>query len=282
MVYKNCKLVAEIGCVHAGSALRAIRLVNLAAGSGADCVKFQKRNPHLSTPEHLKNEAHPNPHFAYGETYLQHRINLELTIEDHIAIKNACDTMRVKYGCSVWDIDSARDIIGLKPYLLKIPSACNLNYNLIEYCLDNHEGDLHVSLGMTSLIQRESLYRKYISEKDRIIFYHCVSEYPCPFERMQLLGISEIIEAGFRAGFSNHGYGIACDIAAMVLGAEYDERHFIDDRTFRHTDAAASLEPEGLRKLRRDFDAVHMALKNKEDMTEEERLQANKLKSSNA
>lgn len=279
MVQKNCTLVAEIGCSHGGSLSRAVYLTKLAAENGADIVKFQKRNPHVSTPENIKHKAHPNPHFAYGNTYLDHRLKLELSIKDHLIIKDTCKSLKVGYGCSVWDLDSAKDVISISPDLIKIPSACNQNIDLIKYCLENSDNDLHISLGMTDLEDRIELFDRYKGYKSRIIFYHCVSEYPCPFERMHLLGISDIVGGGFRAAFSNHGYGIACDIAAMMLGAEFDERHFIDDRAFRHTDAAASLEPEGLKKLRRDLDAVYASLTPRINMTEEELVQSRKLKS---
>ena len=123
MVRKNCTLVAEIGCSHAGSLSRAINLTRLAAENGANIVKFQKRNPHLSTPEDMKNKAHPNPYFSYGQTYLDHRIKLELDIKDHLIIKDTCKSLGVGYGCSVWDLDSAKDIISISPDLIKIPSA---------------------------------------------------------------------------------------------------------------------------------------------------------------
>lgn len=278
MDVSDCKLIAEIGCVHAGSVTRAIKLAHMAAESGADVIKFQKRNPHISTPENIKNQSHPNPEFSYGKTYLDHRINLELSIDDHFLIKKVCEDAGSQYGCSVWDIDSAKEIISINPFLLKIPSAHNSNFELINYCLENWEGDLHISLGMTNRADREIIFNELEKNKERIVLYHCVSEYPCPFERMFLYGISEIRDAGFRAAFSNHGYGIACDIAAMMLGAIFDERHFVDDRTFRHTDAAASLEPDGFKKLKRDVLAVKAALQPRFDMTEEELKQSRKLK----
>lgn len=275
---KDCKIIAEIGCVHGGSLSRAIWLIGLAAKNGADYVKFQKRNPHASTPDHLKNNPHPNPSFAYGETYLQHRLNLELSLQDHLLLKDTCRIHEVKYGCSVWDMSSAEEVISISPDLLKIPSACNQNFELVSYCLEHYRGKLHISLGMTNKIDRIKIF-KYLSDyRDRVVLYHCISEYPCSFEKMQLLGISEIVEHGFEAAFSNHGYGIALDIAAMMLGAKFDERHFVDDRAFRHTDAAASLEPDGLRRLKRDVCAVKAAMTERGNMTEEESVQASKMR----
>ena len=80
-------------------------------------------------------------------------------------------------------------------------------------------------------------------------------------------------------GFSGHHLGIAVDVAALALGATYFERHFTLDRTWKGTDHAASLEPQGLQKLARDLRQVHKALtpKSKEILDIEE-VQRKKLK----
>jgi|688.fasta_scaffold153001_3 sialic acid synthase len=279
MEERHCKLVAEIGASHAGSLKRAIMLTELAAYNGADVVKFQKRNPYKSVPNDIANKPHPNPHFAYGDTYLEHRLNLELDIQDHEVLKQRCDELGVEYGCSVWDMDSAEEIIDIKPGLLKIPSACNMHFNLIEYCLSNFDGMLHISLGMMNQDDRNILFTKFKSKN--VIFYHTTTEYPCPFERLYLKEISNIYNLFGQVGFSNHGYGISADIAALALGATFIERHFIDDRTFRHTDAAASLEPNGLKTLKRDIRHVGRALKfMNNECTDEEKSQSLKLRNS--
>lgn len=279
MVTKTCQLVAEIGAVHAGSLKRAIDLVRLARENGADVVKFQKRNPVDCVPTDLADQPHPNPYFSYGKTYLDHRMALELDIESHGKIKNECDSIGIPYACSVWDLKSAKDILHIDPFFIKIPSACNMNYQLIDYCINNFNGHVHISLGMLSGEERHNVINRYKSEK--VIFYHTTTEYPCPFERLYLREISNIMKECGVAGFSNHGYGIAADIAALTLGVSFIERHFIDDRTFRHTDAAASLEPQGLKILKRDILNVEQALAFRSNFaTEEENKQAKKLRNS--
>ncbi len=63
-----------------------------------------------------------------------------------------------------------------------------------------------------------------------------------------------------------------------MLGAEWIERHFVDDRTFRHTDASASLEPDGMRRLCRDLRAIRPSLMLKRSLSEEEKEQRKKLR----
>ena len=98
-----------------------------------------------------------------------------------------------------------------------------------------------------------------------MIVYHCCSAYPSKFEDLNLLNIS-LLKKKYKnliseVAFSGHHLGISADIAAYTLGANTIERHFTLDRTFKGTDHAASLEPEGLKKLSRDLRSVSSSLK---------------------
>lgn len=281
-MYEPPVVVAEIGAVHLGSIDRAKELIKLAHFCGSQYVKFQKRNPDECVPEHLKHLPHPNPDFSYGSTYLEHRKNLELTIEQHKYLSDYCNLLGIKYSTSVWDLTSAKEVIEyINPDFIKIPSACNTNYELLNYIFNNYSGDVHVSTGMTTDQERTELMFFLAPFSSRVVMYHCTSEYPVPFERLFLLEIPKLINMDLwkDVGFSNHGYGIAADVAAYTLGANWIERHFVDDRTLKHSDAAASLECDGLKKLCRDLKAVQKALSHKkEEMTQEEIVQRNKLK----
>lgn len=257
-------VIAEIGCVHVGNMDRAKELIRLAKLAGANVAKFQKRNPLVSVPKYMHDNPHPNKRFAYGETYLEHRQNLEMSAEQHVELKAFCDEINIDYSTSVWDLDSAKEIIPLNPKLLKIPSAQNHNWDLINYLYDNYGGEVHISQGMTTPEEREEMWNKLRDKDlDRTVVYHCTSAYPCPFESLYIKEISLMTTLFKNIGFSNHGYGIACDVAAFALGARWFERHFVDDRTFPHTDACASLEATGMSKLCRDLRAVSKAMRFK-------------------
>ena len=275
-------IVAEIGCVHLGSLERAKELACLARIAGAEFVKTQKRNPEESVPKELQDKPHPNTLFAYGDTYLEHRKNLELSIDQHAELKAYCESIDIEYACSVWDVTSAREIIGLGTTNIKIPSACNGNLELMDVVYRQFGGKVHISTGMTTKDELVAL-ESHLSDpswRERTVIYHCTSEYPCPFERIYLRELEYLKEhfKGAAIGFSNHGRGIAVDIAAYILGVQWIERHFVDDRTTRHTDAAASLEPDGLRRLCRDVRAVEKALRCKVQMSDDEKSQRQKLK----
>ena len=281
-------VIAEIGCSHGGSLERAKKLAKLAKLSGAHIVKTQKRCPKESVKMELWNQPHPNKMYAYGDTYLEHRENLELPIEQHKELKEYCESIDIIYSTSVWDMTSAKEVVKLNPKLIKVPSACNNNRTMMEYLFDNYNGEIHISTGMLTTNEREELcyfiIDKYIrvdSDYKDLVIYHCTSGYPVPFEKLYLGEIHNLAESwGFQIGFSNHGYGIAMETAAYTLGARYFERHFIDDRLYPHTDASCSLEPQGLNKLVRNLKAVSQALRYKpNELDEIEKEQRDKLRS---
>lgn len=284
---KEFKVIAEVGAIHIGDMERAKMLIRLAKEAGADYAKFQKRNPYESVPKSQWDKPHPNECFSYGKTYLEHRLNLEFTLAQHEELKKYCEEIGIGYSTSVWDMTSAKEIISINPDYIKIPSACNNNIYLIDYIMNNYSGDIHLSLGMTTRSERKALIEKYYLEQNRpghhrFIWYHCVSGYPVPFEKMHLKEIASLErEVMFpeNVGFSNHGYGVVLEPAAYILGARWFERHIVEDRAFRHTDASAAVEKQGLQKIVRDLHAIEKAMTYKPDELEEiESVQRNKLR----
>jgi len=280
------KVIAEIGCNHKGDMETARELINVASiFCKVDCVKFQKRNPKELLSDIEYNTPHPNPINSYGETYGEHREFLEFNLDQHKQLKKWCEEMNLIYSTSVWDITSALEIISLLPDLIKVPSACNLNKGMLEILCKDYSGEVHVSFGMTSKEEEEliiQLFESHNRAKDLIV-YSCTSGYPVPFEDISLLEIKRLKESyGPRVkaiGFSGHHLGIAVDIAAYTLGAQWIERHYTLDRTWKGTDHAASLEPDGVRKLTRNLNATYMSLTyKKEDILNIEKIQRIKLK----
>ncbi|MCC8996810.1 MAG: N-acetylneuraminate synthase family protein [Nitrosomonas sp.] len=283
---KTPKVIAEVGCNHKGNIEIAREMIGIAATfSKCDAVKFQKRsNKELLTAEEY-NAPHPNPINSYGETYGAHREFLEFNVEQHSLLKKWCTEFGVIYSTSVWDLTSAKEIASLNPDFIKIPSACNLNFAMLQYLATNYKGDIHISLGMTTSEEQEQIVR-LMEENDaanRVVLYACTSGYPVPFEQVCLLELQTLsTRFGSRVkdiGFSGHHLGIAVDIAAVALGASWIERHFTLDRTWKGTDNAASLEPDGLRRLVRDVRAVSKSLTFKDsEILEIEAPQRKKLK----
>lgn len=277
-------VVAEVGGNHRGEIGVAKRMIEILAGYCSEhfsldrsaipdvqrrlAVKFQKRTcslelyPRWSAP-------HPNPHHSYGETYLAHRQHLEFDVGEHQTLKFWAEQRGVTYSCSVWDIPAARDIISLEPRWIKVPSARSNDWDLLTVLFKDYTGDVHISLGMTSRKEIAALadFIKRLNVGERTVLYACTSGYPVPaadvclkevgWLRSKYGGLVQSI------GFSGHHLGIAIDVAAVALGASHIERHYTLDRTWKGTDHAASLEPDGIRKLLRDVGQASLALSRK-------------------
>lgn len=283
---KKVKIIAEVGCNHKGDLNIAKEMIVTAATfCKVDVIKFQKRNPRELLSDAQFNAPHPNLDNAYGKTYGEHREFLEFNIEQHIQLKKWCEEFGIEYSTSVWDVTSAKQIAKLQPKMIKVPSASNLHWEMLAVLAGAFAGEIHISLGMTTQ-KEESEIVEFFYKNNRlqdVVLYACTSGYPVEHEDLCLLEISRLkkmYDSKVKAiGFSGHHNGIAADIAAVTLGAELIERHYTLNRTWKGTDHAASLEPDGLRRLVRDTNDVLNALKYKKvDILSIEKPQRDKLK----
>ena len=197
-------------------------------------------------------------------------VKSELAQGQHKELKDYAESLNIIYSTSVWDLVSAKEVAEIKPTLIKIPSATNLNFELQGWLCEFYEGQIHVSTGMSTAEEVEKIVTFYEDNgrsKD-VVLYVCTSGYPVAYDELCLLEINKFKKLyGSRVGniaFSGHHLGISADIAALTLGVDWIERHFTLDRTWKGTDHAASLEPDGMRKLVRDITNVKSALSYKE------------------
>ena len=228
------------------------------------------------------NTPHPNLKNAFAETYGLHKEFLEFSVSQHDILKKYCEDKGFNYSSSVFDMISAKEIVGLNPKMIKLSSANNIDYNLIEYLNDNYNGELHISLGMTTRKEEEKIVEK-IKNKKNTILYSCVSAYPTPDDKLSLLEIKRLKETYGKdikaVGFSGHHLGIIQDVAAVALGAKYIERHFTLDKNFKGTDQDFSLEPNEMLQLSKNIKITSkgLSLKEKEILDIEEDVR-NRLK----
>ena len=284
--YKKPNVIAEIGCNHMGDMNIAKELIDLAKEAGAQYVKFQKRNNKELLTEEQYNEPHPNSNNSYGDTYGAHREFLEFNVQQNKELKEYCDSIDIVYSTSVWDVTSAKEMITFEPEFLKVPSACNNNFKMLKVLRDEYEGQVQLSIGMTTKEEVEeivSFFEKTNQAKNRLLIYSCTSGYPVPAEDVALLEINWLYENyGDRVneiGFSGHHLGTNLDIAAFTLGARWIERHFTKDKTWKGTDHGASLEADELKVLVDGLNETYEALHFKDrEILPIEQVQRDKLK----
>lgn len=279
-------IIAEIGCNHKGD-IEIAKATILCAKyfCNADAVKFQKRNNREILTEEEYNAPHPNPINSYGKTYGEHREFLEFTAEQHKELKDFCEEHSIVYSTSVWDLTSAKEIVNINPSFIKIPSATNNNFNVLDYLCENYDGDIHLSLGMTTRKEIDKIVQFFTDKKRNksLVLYSCTSGYPVPYKDICLLEIKKLYELykdKVKAiGFSGHHIGIYPDIAAFTLGATVIERHFTLNHNWKGTDHKASLEPQEMKELVEALNNVDMALAYKNcDLLDIEKVQRLKLK----
>ena len=269
--YKVPKVVAEIGCNHMGEMSIAKELIDLAKNAGVKYVKFQKRsNIELLTEEQF-NAPHPVPENSYGDTYGKHREFLEFTLDQNKELKDYCDSIGMIYSTSVWDVTSAKEMITFEPEFLKVPSACNNNFEMLRVLRDEFKGQVQLSIGMTTKDEIEeivSFFEETNQAQKRLLIYSCTSGYPVPQEDVALLEIKWLYDKfGSRIseiGFSGHHLGVALDVAAYTLGARWIERHFTKDKSWKGTDHCASLNGIELKQLVEGLNETYAALNYKE------------------
>ena len=165
--YSKPNIIAEIGCNHKGNLDIAKELILLAKTSGSDVAKFQKRNSKELLPEKQYNSPHPNPINSYGKTYGEHREFLEFSKDEHKELMDYCNSIDILYSTSVWDVTSAQEITDLSPQLIKVPSASNTHYDMLEVLRDEYKGDVHVSFGMTTEKEQEKLVN-FLRKKNKL------------------------------------------------------------------------------------------------------------------
>lgn len=280
-------VIAEACCNHKGMYNTALKMIELAKKNGADYIKFQKRDIEtwIKRKPKIYNSPHPNPKNSFGRTYAEHRRNLEFDFSTHKKLKEYCDKIGINYTCSVFDLKSAKEIISLQPKIIKVASPCNSNFQLLKYIIKNFDGEIHVSLGMTTKEEIDSIVNFFIKHKRNkdLVLYACTSAYPLNVEDICLLEIQRLKEKYGKIikkiGFSGHHKGINVDIAAYALGADYIERHFTLNRNFKGTDQSSSLLPSEISKLTTNLNEIYKSLSyKKNDILEVEFSNKEKLK----
>ena len=184
--YSEPHVMAEIGCNHMGELEIAKELLTLAKECGCAYGKFQKRCPKELLTSEQYSAPHPNPRNSYGDTYGAHREFLELTVDQHRELKEHCDKIGLGYSCSVWDTTSAKEIVSLKPDLIKVGSPSNTHWEMQKVLRDEYDGDVHISTGMTTKEEIEKIVQFWEEgkgdAKNRVVLYNCTSGYPVPFK----------------------------------------------------------------------------------------------------
>ena len=246
-VYKKPLLIAEIGINHNGSLHLAKEMIKLAKKYNFDFVKFQKRNPKISTPNKMKDVKRETP-WGYI-SYLEYKKKLEFSKKEYLSIDKFCKKLKIGWFASSWDLQSQFFLRQFKLKYNKVASAMLTNKNLLKIIAEEKKHTF-ISTGMSSLKDVRSCLKIFKKAKCSFTLMHCVSKYPSEDKDLNLSTIFELRKKfNCDVGYSGHEKTVSPSIIAYMLGATVIERHITLDRTMWGTDQAASLQEEGIKIL---------------------------------
>jgi N,N'-diacetyllegionaminate synthase len=243
-------IIAEAGVNHNGSIETAAKLVTEAKRAGADCIKFQSfKAKNLLTPAAAKAEYQKRTTSADESQYEMIK-RLELSEADHRVLIDRCRECGIEFLSSPFDEESADLLEKLGVARFKIPSGEVTNMPFLNY-LAGKQKPMIVSTGMCTLAEVEDAVNVIRSAgNDRIVLLHCVTEYPAPFDQINLRAMETMSQAfQLPVGYSDHTPGIEVPVAAVALGAKIIEKHFTLDKNMEGPDHRASLEPHELKRM---------------------------------
>jgi len=250
-----CFVVAEIGINHNGDLEITKKLIDAAAEAGCDAVKFQKRTVEVvySTDELVRPRENP-----FGPTNGDLKRGLEFGKSEYEIIDEYCREKGIQWFASCWDEDSVDFIGQFNPPCYKIASACLTDDNLLRQHR-KYGCPIILSVGMSTLEQID--HAVGVLGRKELIILHTTSTYPAAIKDLNLRVIKALVDRyDVPVGYSGHEVGLPPSLAAVALGACMLERHITLDRAMWGSDQAASVEPQGMKRLVRDIRAIELAM----------------------
>lgn len=260
----NVFIIAEAGVNHNGELEIAKRLIDAAAGAGADAVKFQIFVPEAvvtgCASKALYQETNaPGP--GGREPQLEMLRRYALSRQDFCTLKDYCDQVGIMFFATAFDNHSVEVLNELGVSLYKIPSGELTNHRFLRFVAGRGK-PLIVSTGMATLGEvEEALDVLEEAGASDVTLLHCTSAYPTPYEEVNLRAMVTLAHAfGLPVGYSDHTLGFEVAVAAVALGARVVEKHFTLSRSMDGPDHKASLEPDELADMIKAIRNVEKAL----------------------
>ena len=230
------KIIAEIGWNHMGDLTLAKQMIQKAKDNGADYVKFQ-----TWSVDRLK----PGPWDDDGRTEIYKKA--ELSLDDHISLKQFSESYGIPFFSSVFSIEDAKLLSKVGVNSVKIASFESRNQELITYCY-YHFDKIYLSTGTSSVDEIRDMLRPLDSSK--FVILHCVSSYPLEYKNCNLPRIKTLKQFFPNVGYSDHTPGIEGTKVALSYNPTVIEKHFTIDQTLPGRDNKFSILPQDLQNLK--------------------------------
>jgi N,N'-diacetyllegionaminate synthase len=245
-------IIAEAGVNHNGSLDMAKKMVKVAKECGVDAIKFQTFKAESLISKYAPKAEYQKQTTSSEESQLEMVKKLELSFEHFKELKYYCDSIGITFISTPFDFESIDFLNSLGMEIYKIPSGEITNLPYLEK-IGTFNKKVILSTGMAKLSEIEDALDILLRSgtlKDNITVLQCNTEYPTPYEDVNLLAIKTIKKAfKVNVGYSDHTPGIEVPIAAIALGSTVIEKHFTLDKNMPGPDHKASLEPHELKTM---------------------------------
>jgi N-acetylneuraminate synthase/N,N'-diacetyllegionaminate synthase len=247
---EECYIIAEIGVNHGGNVALAKKMILAAKNAGADAVKFQTFTAASLVSPNTKKVGYQKKNTPNTESHYSMIQSLEFKREDHIPVMDYCNSLGVDFISTPYDCESAQFLDDLGVSIFKTASADIVDHRLHEVIARTGKTVL-ISTGMATIDEIDqalAIYRKH--DSNNIILLHCVSNYPCHFNSLNLNVIKTLREVfQLPVGYSDHAVGPYPALLSIALGATVIEKHFTLDKKLVGPDHSASSTPAEFEEL---------------------------------
>ena len=237
-----CAVMAEVGINHDGSLKRALEIIELAADSGADLIKFRYLVPEAM----VHAESMPEVYELYKK--------YALSLSEMKRVCRACESRKIPFVCTVFDLEGAARMVEIGVCAFKVGS-CDMTHLPLLRGLGAFGLPVILSTGLADTAEVAAAVRTVKRGGCRTpVLLHCVSAYPAPDDQVNLRAI-ETMWRRFRlpVGLSDHTRGTLAPALAAVLGATLVEKHFTYNPQAQGPDHSISLGPEDFRAMVADI-----------------------------
>jgi N-acetylneuraminate synthase len=279
-------IIAEAGVNHNGDKDKALELIEVAAGAGADAVKFQTFNPDRLAAMTAPKAAYQNRTTDASQSQLEMLRELELPVEWHKELQGHANRLGIQFISTAFDLDSLAFLESLDLPFYKIPSGEITNGPLLMAFAGTGKKTI-LSTGMATLGEVEQalaiLAWGYCKKEppssltevwqhwstpeagdviaQNVSLLHCTSQYPTPMTEVNLRAMDTLGNSfGLPVGYSDHTQGLLIPVAAVARGAQIIEKHFTLDRELPGPDHKASLEPDELVQMVGNIRSIEISL----------------------
>lgn len=280
---KKTIIIAEAGVNHNGDLGIAKKLVDIASNSGADYVKFQTfKAETIVSKIATKAKYQIDTVLNKNETQYEMLKKLELSEDDHFKLFEYCNSKKIKFLSTAFDLEGLDFLNDLGIDLMKIPSGEITNFQYLKK-IASFNKPIVLSTGMASLSEIEkalNVLRTTKNSNSEITVLHCNTAYPTPMHDVNLHAMINIKDKfGVNVGYSDHTLGIEVSIASVALGAEIIEKHITLDKNLEGPDHKSSLNPNEFKQMVKSIRNIDIACSGSGIKTVTESEKVNKLHS---